>query len=290
MKVGYELYPQRQSPLELQLDLFFDLERTEAAKEELRKDFHFFELTAPEELIENTTPRISAARRHSHEIWLKQEVELHEELRSNVASIPRAPLRTLPDTYFRPTWKFRNGELWPHQSWFGELASAWLRTPVEIYEPPAPSLEQVIIDLHVFGDARPCGDNRVSLPVSSGRNRNRDLKFSLEFAPLEADETEDKKQYRTFMLSRFNSTASYVWSGLRRTPASGDLIDRCLNNLFACAKLLLTKGHRWSDSYGEQQVDYSKVEYCPLGGHSSNRKITVYRSGARGSFRFCGLN
>jgi hypothetical protein len=275
---GYELYPKNKSLLEIQLDLFFDLESTEKTKKIMRAELPASFITPgySDKLFGDTTPRFTAARAQLTEPWLEAEGQLHHELRSNASGISNLPLHTLPDTYFRPMWKFRRQELWPHESWFGKQALAWLTTPIEIFRPDLASAgDEIVLDLDEFRDALPCGPGAaVKVDASlERRTRDRDIRFSLRCTSLSASSDKETDATQTEFLRTVGLFADYLWAGLRRTPARTDLIVRCIHNLCACAALRLRSQGKWDECYGRRDMEHLKLEYAPLGGHSRTAKV-----------------
>jgi hypothetical protein len=294
----YELYPKNKSMLEIQLDLFFHLERSEKTKKQMFLDLpgYKFSPRSSDELIDNTTPRITAASAHFSGVWLEKEKELHEDLRDNVSGIANVPLRTLPDTYFRPTWRFRSGELWPHQSWFGEYASEWLRTPIEMFQPEFRNVSTaIVIDLAELGDTlSSCLLSHKLAKAIEASGRDQDLKFSLRYTspPMMVDQE---------FLEEIGLSVDYLWTGLRRTPATNNLIVSCIHKFCVFAGLFLAGFSNWDTirvddarlslcrdrpdadvirttmadtlCYNEEGADYLKLEYTPLGGHSRRANL-----------------
>src|SRR5262249_22430905 len=157
--------------------LYFRLEATEKVKKRMRTELpaRSVSIGFSDELFGDTTPRLTAARAHMKKApWLKAERKLHRELRSNASGISNVPLRTLPDTYFMAMWRFRQQELWPHPSWFGERAMAWLKTPIEMFRPELAKGHDIIIDLDDFRDASPCSPGAKGKVAAALENQQRD--------------------------------------------------------------------------------------------------------------------
>lgn len=228
-----------------------------------------FHAKASNALVEKTTPRIGAANAHLTETWLEEETKHHNELRSNTSGIANRRLRTLPDTYFRPEWRFRNAELWPHQSWFGEHASTWLKAPIEVFQHRAKNLcEQIVIDLTNFRDTVPCGQpyDQPVVGLIEQSKRDRDLNFSIRYSS-------SRTGVDQVLAAQIGLIADYLWTGLRRTPASINSIAHCLRSFSACARLYVDDASRWDFCYKECYVDHLALEYAPLGGHSRTAKV-----------------
>src|SRR5215207_5012442 len=83
---GYELYPINKSLLELQIDLFFDLERNEGLKRDLKvwlwevPNATIFTPEYETDLDYNTTPRIAAAVASFKDAWVHDEEKLHRQM------------------------------------------------------------------------------------------------------------------------------------------------------------------------------------------------------------------
>jgi hypothetical protein len=65
----------------------------------------------------------------------------------------------------------------------------------------------------------------------------------------------------------------YLWSGLRRTPATNDLLANCIHKFCAFTHLFLAGSSEWDSCYGEKWIDHLKLKYGPLGGHSRTAKV-----------------
>lgn len=279
----YVLYPVEKSPLETQLDLFFNLEATENAKKRFREEIpvHFITPAFSTATVANTTMRLASALKNVSEEWVSREKALHQMLRSNAAAIGNWPLRTLPDTYYEPTWRFKSGELWPHPSWFAESADAWLKTPVEQFSSLHSSQDNRIeIDLSVYGDAAPCGDRApagTEYPITGAR-RTKSASFGVLYEPWRKSDPKHTPGAATEIEQRFGVIAQNLWDGMRSKPLSDALLARCMDRFFLHAKVFLDCQIRgtpveWDACYGRRDVEHIKVEYAALGGHSQGLQV-----------------
>jgi len=280
---NYNLYPVQKSPLELQIDLFFDLEASELAKQELRDTIPAHHITPAFSTVTvpNTTLRLASALHSISEEWISHEKSLHATLRNNIDAIGNWPLRTLPDTYYEPTWEYKTGELWPHASWFDESADAWLRTAVEPLPPTPHAGEHAIdVDLATYGNAIPCGDRVLSQSVFpvDGASRGKSPCFRVRDSAWRESNPASPPGSATEIEQRFGLVARNLWDGIRGKPLSDLLIAGCMDRFFVHCKCFLDCDLRgeptqWDACYGTRDVDHLKVEYAALGGHSRSLQV-----------------
>ena len=279
-RAGYDLYPTEKSALEQQLDLYFHLEASDAAKVELRKIVpHNIQIKNNATAVLNTTPRLATAIATIAEEWLTTETSLHETLRDGIEPIGDWPLRTLPNAYWEAGWKYRTGKLSPHPSWFGQSAMEWLRTAVEAYQPIEESDLPMEVDLSLYSEiqANRSGLQPRVLFAQGVAKRHRSARFRVTYSPWQQSEKASRPAGITAgpseIETRFGVVAQVLWDGIRSKPLSDELVECCMDRYFARARFFLDcylrdEPSRWRADLGNEYVDHLRVEFAAIGGHS----------------------
>lgn len=278
------LYPEEKSELELQIDLLFDLEGAEEAKKTI---LEIIPATVHHPLpvsvvTPNTTPRINVVASLDNESWIRDEVALHDRLRSNTLPIENEPLRTLPKNYYDPAWRYKNGLLWPHPTWFGQRAQQWLVTSVQDWsDVRAPDGFPARVNLEDF-DAQAGTDDglagaQVSFKPADG-DRQRSRHFLVSHRPWREWNGSDVDGEPTAIEERFSSISNYLWDGIRSKPLDDEMVGACMGCFFEHARRFLDlaveeRDHAHNEQLGRRNRDYIRVEFAAIGGHSQTCNV-----------------
>ena len=288
-KSGYVLYPEEKSVLENQLDLFFQMVAAEKTNNEIKlwmgNSIEAKSCSSRDAGVNSTaTPRLASAVGMLAPELTEFEVRLHESLRNNIDGINDCALRFLPDNFFSSKLRFRKSELRAHSSWFGDQATAWLRTGVESFEMPYETVGgNFEIDLESFSElpfyyARICDPHTL---LFCCRNREKPAQFDLKYdrwrnSP-KAYGANTLNHGPTEIEARLSRIAEILYDGLRTSPVSDDILLRSLGHYLSRTRwyldYFLGDGPSFDSDFGERDIDYLRVEYSVLGGHSRTANV-----------------